>query len=210
MPQILPTPPFAAPALEPYIDERTMKLHQQVHRVHVDSLNAVLSGYPEWHDKSAGELLVELGEMPRQIRRAVRYHAGGQHNHTLFWSWLASPGNGGPEGELAHDLETTFGSAADFRERFTAAACDLMGSGWTWLALSGERLEIVTTANEDSLLLHGKVPVLGVDVWEHAYFLSYGNRRRDYLDAWWNVVNWDAVTRHYVAGQAAAGHLLGT
>lgn len=170
----------------------------------MNNLNAALDKHPEWQEKSLEELLTGLDSVPADIRRAVRNNAGGHYNHILFWTWMAPDGGGEPAAELAMALTSAFGSVAAFHERFTAAATALFGSGWAWLVMGKGRLEIVSTPNQDSPLMTGRVPILGLDVWEHAYYLKYQNRRPDYVAAWWNVVDWGEVARQYEAVQTGA------
>jgi superoxide dismutase, Fe-Mn family len=199
MPHTLPPLPYHYAALEPHIDAQTMQIHHgKHHQAYVSNLNAALDKHPEWHQKSLEELLAALDSVPADVRTAVRNNAGGHHNHTLFWTWMAPNAGGDPTGELAEGLQSTFGSLAAFKQRFAAAAM-LFGSGWAWLVLSKGRLDVVTTPNQDSPRMTGNVPILGLDVWEHAYYLRYQNRRGDYVAAWWNVVNWKEVARHYEA-----------
>lgn len=199
MPHTLPPLPYDYAALEPHIDAQTMQIHHgKHHQAYVSNLNAALDKHPEWHQKSLEELLTGLDSVPADIRTAVRNNAGGHQNHTQFWMWMAPHAGGDPTGELAEALQSTFGSVAAFKQRFEAAAM-LFGSGWAWLVLSGGRLDVVSTPNQDSPLMTGNIPILGLDVWEHAYYLRYQNRRADYVAAWWNVVNWKAVARHYDA-----------
>jgi superoxide dismutase, Fe-Mn family len=199
MPHTLPPLPYDNAALEPHIDAQTMQIHHDKHhQAYVSNLNAALDKHPEWHRRSLEELLAALDSVPADIRTAVRNNAGGHHNHTLFWTWMAPKAGGDPTGHLAEALQSTFGSLAAFKQRFAAAAM-LFGSGWAWLILSNGRLDVVTTPNQDSPRMTGAVPILGLDVWEHAYYLKYQNRRAEYVAAWWNVVNWKEVARHYEA-----------
>jgi Fe-Mn family superoxide dismutase len=205
VPHTLPQLPYDYAALEPHIDAQTMKIHHgKHHQGYVNNLNAALDKHPQWQQKSLEELLTGLESVPADIRAAVRNHAGGHYNHTLFWTWMAPNAGGEPAAELAMALTSAFGSVAAFRERFTAAATALFGSGWAWLVSGKGRLEIVTTPNQDSPLMTGKVPILGLDVWEHAYYLKYQNRRPDYMEAWWNIVHWGEVARQYEAVRIGA------
>ena len=214
MPHTLPPLPYDYAALEPHIDARTMHIHHgKHHQAYVSNLNAALDKHPAWHQKRLEELLTALDSVPADVRTAVRNNAGGHHNHTLFWSWMAPNAGGAPTGALAEAHQNTFGSFAAVKERFATAAM-LFGSGWAWLVLSNGRLDVVTTPNQDSPLMTGNMPILGLDVWEHAYYLKYQNRRADYVAAWWEVVNWKEVARHYEAalsggtvGQSVHAHV---
>jgi len=197
----LPPLPYDFSALEPYIDAQTMQIHHgKHHQAYVNNLNAALDKHPELHRKTLEELLRGLNALPEDIRTAVRNNAGGHHNHSLFWTVMAPAGKGGggePSGTLADALGNAFGSVAKFKEQLAAAATGRFGSGWAWLVRSDSKLEVISTANQDSPLMDGKTPILGLDVWEHAYYLKYQNRRPDYIAAWWNVVNWGEVARRY-------------
>jgi Fe-Mn family superoxide dismutase len=192
----LPALPYDAAALEPHIDAQTMQIHHGKHHdAYVKNLNAALEQYSDLQRKTAEELIRNLGDVPEAIRTAVRNNGGGHVNHTMFWEIMA-PGKGGaPSGAIADALTGAFGSFDAFKEQFQKAAMGRFGSGWAWLISSGGKLSIESTANQDSPLMDGKQAVMGVDVWEHAYYLKYQNRRADYLGAWWNVVNWDAVNK---------------
>ncbi|HXF96926.1 MAG TPA: superoxide dismutase [Gemmatimonadales bacterium] len=198
---VLPPLPYDYAALEPYIDARTMEIHHgKHHQGYVNNLNAALEKHPELEGRTLEELLRGIEQVPQDIRTAVRNHGGGHHNHSLFWTVMAPKPTGGgePAGRLADAIRKTFGSFADFRERFTDAAATRFGSGWAWLVVTpGGRLEVTSTANQDSPLMEGQTPILGLDVWEHAYYLKYQNRRSDYIAAWWNVVNWPEVGRRF-------------
>jgi superoxide dismutase, Fe-Mn family len=180
-------------ALEPHIDEATMRLHHDKHhQAYVDNANKALEG-TEWADKSVEDVLKNLSSLPSDKQGPVRNNAGGHYNHSLFWEWMA-PGQGGaPSGALAQAIDSTFGSFDDFKAQVKQKGVGQFGSGWAWLVHDGSGLAIVSTANQDSPISNGQTPLLGVDVWEHAYYLKYNNRRPDYIDAWWNVVNWPAV-----------------
>lgn len=190
----LPKLPYAYDALEPVIDARTMELHHSKHHAtYVAKLNEALLKEPSWQGKPVEELLLNLDTLPPNIRMAVRNHGGGHHNHSLFWTMMRPPReNNAPEGALAETITKTFGSFDAFKEEFTKNALSLFGSGWVWLVKDavGE-LKIIANANQDSPLIQKLVPVLGLDVWEHAYYLNYQNRRADYVAAWWNVINWE-------------------
>jgi superoxide dismutase, Fe-Mn family len=189
----VPPLPYDYNALEPHIDEATMRLHHDKHhQAYVDNANKALDG-TEWADKSVEEVLKNLSSLPSDKQGPVRNNAGGHYNHSLFWEWMG-PGQGGsPSGALAQAIDSTFGSLDDFKAQVKAKGVGQFGSGWAWLVHDGSGLAIVSTANQDSPISNGQTPLLGVDVWEHAYYLKYNNRRPDYIDAWWNVVNWQAV-----------------
>ena len=197
----LPALPYDFSALDPHIDAQTMQIHHgKHHQTYVNNLNAALDKHPELYEKTLDELLKNINGVPEDIRTAVRNNAGGHHNHSLFWTIMAPAGKGGggePSGKLAEALRKTFGDVSRFKEQLAAAATSRFGSGWAWLVLADSRLEVISTANQDSPLMERKTPILGLDVWEHAYYLKYQNRRPDYIAAWWNVVNWGDVTRRY-------------
>jgi superoxide dismutase, Fe-Mn family len=195
---VLPKLPYGYGALEPHIDAQTMEIHHtKHHQAYVNNLNAALDKHPELRETTLEELLTGINTIPEDIRRAVRNHGGGHHNHSLFWTVMAQKAGGEPRGELAEVITRTFGSLAKFKELFTNAAQTLFGSGWAWLVVTKGRLEVASTANQDSPLMDGKTPILGLDVWEHAYYLKYQNRRPDYIAAWWNVVNWPEVQARF-------------
>lgn len=194
----LPALPYTYDALEPFIDARTMELHHgKHHATYVAKLNEALAREPAWQGKPIEELLMNLDILPASIRTAVRNHGGGHHNHSLFWTMMRKGVTGNaPTDTLAEKINTAFGSFDAFKEAFSKNALDIFGSGWCWLVKdNGKELKIITTANQDSPLTQGLAPVLGLDVWEHAYYLNYQNRRADYVAAWWNVVNWEEVAR---------------
>jgi Fe-Mn family superoxide dismutase len=193
----VPPLPYAYDALEPHIDEQTMHLHHDKHhQAYVDKLNAAVEG-TEWAEKTIEEIVANLGALPGDIQGPVRNNGGGHLNHTLFWEAMG-PGKGGaPSGELAAAIDAAFGSFDAFKEQFEAAGVARFGSGWAWLVKDGGELKIVSTANQDSPLTDGQTPLLGNDVWEHAYYLKYQNRRPEYLKAWWNVVDWDVVAARH-------------
>ena len=196
----LPPLPYAADALEPHIDARTMEIHHGKHHAgYVAKLNAALEGHPELRARGLQALLADLSALPEGVRAAVRDHGGGHANHTQFWTILG-PGKGGaPKGALADAIGSAFGGVDAFREAFTKEALGRFGSGWAWLVFSGGRLELAGTANQDSPLSAGKTPIVGLDVWEHAYYLKHQNRRADYVAAFWNVVDWEEAERRFVA-----------
>ena len=199
----LPDLGYAPDALEPHIDARTMEIHHgRHHAAYTSNLNAALGGHPDLHSKSAEELVADLAALPDAIRAAVRNNGGGYLNHNHFWRAIAPGGAGAPEGGLARAIDGAFGSFEDFKSQFAQAAIGRFGSGWAWLAADGDgALEVTSTANQDTPLMEGRTPLLGLDVWEHAYYLNYQNRRPDYVAAFWNVVNWSAVgERHRALG----------
>lgn len=194
----LPPLPYAYDALEPHIDTLTMQIHHDKHHAaYVNNLNAALDKHPELSFASIAELVMSLDKVPEDIRTAVRNNAGGHFNHSLFWQWMGPNGGGAPKGALADAIKASFGSFDDFKAKFKAAGGSRFGSGWAWLVADKNGLAVMSTPNQDSPAMEMKAPVLGVDVWEHAYYLKYQNRRPDYIDAWWNVVNWDAVAKSY-------------
>lgn len=191
----LPPLPYGYDALEPYIDSQTMQIHHDKHhQTYVDKLNTALEKYPDLQSKSVEELLKDLDSIPEEIRPAVRNHGGGHSNHSLFWKLMRKDGGGEPGGELGGELEKEFGSFEEFKKKFSEVAVTVFGSGWAWLVRdSAGKLLIVKTPNQDSPVSQGQTPLLGLDVWEHAYYLKYQNRRSEYIEAWWNVVSWDEV-----------------
>jgi superoxide dismutase, Fe-Mn family len=196
----LPKLPYAFDALEPHIDARTMEIHHgKHHATYVNTLNGAIEKHPDLASKSVEDLLRGIDQVPEDIRTVVRNHGGGHANHSLFWQVMGPDGGGPPTGALAEALASAFGSFESFKEKLTDAATKRFGSGWGWLTVSGGKLEVSSSANQDSPLMEGKTPLLGVDVWEHAYYLNYQNRRPDYLKAWWNVVNWAEVARRFEA-----------
>jgi superoxide dismutase, Fe-Mn family len=197
----LPDLPYPFDALEPHIDARTMEIHHDKHhQAYVDNANKALEG-TDWADASVEDVLRAIDELPEDKRGPVRNNAGGHANHTLFWE-IMGPGAGGePSGSLADAIGSTFGSFGDFKTTLTQNGVTRFGSGWSWLVWNGTDLEAYSTANQDSPIMQGHTPILGIDVWEHAYYLTYQNRRPDYLEAWWNVVNWEAVASRYEAAQ---------
>ena len=197
----LPPLPYPYDALEPYIDARTMEIHHTGHHgAYVRNVNAALEKHPELQNRNIEDLLRNINQIPEDIRTAVRNNGGGHANHSIFWTIMGPNAGGEPSGELAQAINQTFGSFATFKEQFSAAAAGVFGSGWAWLVLNNGRLEIVTRPNQDSPYMDGLYPVMGLDVWEHAYYLKYQNRRPEYIANWWNVVNWDAVAQRYRDG----------
>ncbi|AAP28210.1 superoxide dismutase [Mn] [Bacillus tropicus] len=194
----LPNLPYAYDALEPHFDKETMNIHHtKHHNTYITNLNAALEGHAELADKSVEELVANLNEVPEAIRTAVRNNGGGHANHTFFWTILSPNGGGQPVGELATAIEAKFGSFDAFKEEFAKAGATRFGSGWAWLVVNNGELEVTSTPNQDSPLTEGKTPVIGLDVWEHAYYLNYQNRRPDYIGAFWNVVDWNAAEKRY-------------
>ena len=204
MKHILPELPYAFNALEPHIDAKTMEIHYgKHHQGYVDKLNAALEGHADLQELSVEALLTDLDRIPENIRTAVRNNGGGHANHSLFWKMMKPDGGGEPQGEIKEAIERQFGGFVKFQETFANAAATLFGSGWTWLVVNNEKeLEIIQTTNQDSPLSRGSKPVLGLDVWEHAYYLHYQNRRPEYINAWWNVVNWDNAEDNYRKARA--------
>jgi Fe-Mn family superoxide dismutase len=202
----LPELGYSYDALEPHFDARTMEIHHSKHHAgYTSKLNAALEGNPQYHGSSAGELLRSLDSLPGEIQTAVRNNGGGFVNHALFWRVIAPDGGGEPDGMLAELIEASFGSFDAFRAEFSGAAATRFGSGWAWLAVSdGGGLKVFSSANQDSPLMQGDVPVLGLDVWEHAYYLKYQNRRPEYIEAFWNLVSWDAVADNLRSATAAS------
>lgn len=198
----LPDLPYAYDALEPTIDTNTMNIHHTKHHAtYVNNLNAALEGHADLQNKSIEELMKEIDSVPEDIRTAVRNNGGGHYNHSLFWNILSPNGGGEPTGELAEKINEAFGSFDEFKKQFEQAGATRFGSGWAWLIVDNGKLEIVSTPNQDNPLMEGKTPILGVDVWEHAYYLNYQNRRPDYLSAIWDKVDWDAVAKNYEAAK---------
>jgi Fe-Mn family superoxide dismutase len=190
----LPKLPYPYDALEPHIDARTMEIHHtKHHQAYINNVNGAIQGKPDLEKKGVEDLIRSLAAIPEDIRTTVRNNGGGHANHSLFWQ-LMGPGKGGePKGDIAAAINSSFGSFAKFKEDFGKAAVGRFGSGWAWVILDGGKLSITSTPNQDSPIMDGKKPILGIDVWEHAYYLKYQNRRPDYIQAWWNVVDWDKV-----------------
>lgn len=194
----LPDLPYAYDALEPHIDEETMKLHHDKHHnTYVEGVNSAIEGHEDLQKLSIEELVAKLDEVPEDIRTAVRNSGGGHANHSLFWEIMSPNGGGEPTGALADAIKDAFGSFDEFKSEIKTAGTGQFGSGWAWLVVDNGELKVTKTPNQDSPLTDGKTPIFGVDVWEHAYYLNYQNKRADYLDAFWNVVNWDEVARRY-------------
>ena len=201
MPFTVPDLPYPYDALEPYIDKETMTLHHDKHHgAYVANLNAAIEKHPELASKSAEDLLKNLSAVPDDIRAAVRNNGGGHVNHSMFWTIMAPKAGGDPKGALADAIKRTFGDFETFKTQFNDAGTKQFGSGWAWLVLTADgKLQITSSANQDNPMSSGQHPIMGNDVWEHAYYLKYQNRRADYLKAWWNVVNWDAISKRYDA-----------
>ena len=202
MAHTLPDLPYDHDALEPHIDALTMEIHHgKHHNAYVTKLNAALDSHPELHDKSLSDLLGSIESVPEGIRGAVRNNGGGHANHTLFWEVMGPNGGGEPSGDLSEAITEAFGDLASFRDLFSTNGATRFGSGWSWLAVSDGKLEAYSTPNQNSPLMEGKIPILGLDVWEHAYYLKYQNRRPDYIAAWWDVVNWHEVAQRFAAAR---------
>jgi Fe-Mn family superoxide dismutase len=198
----LPPLPYASDALEPHIDKQTMEIHHgKHHAAYVNNLNAALEKHPELQSKSVEDLIKGIGTVPEDIRTAVRNNGGGHANHSMFWQIMAPKAGGPPTGAIADALKSSFGSFETFKEQFAKAAGGRFGSGWAWVIDQGGKLAIESTPNQDSPLMDGKKPVFGIDVWEHAYYLKYQNRRPDYVAAWWNLVNWTEVNKRLAASK---------
>jgi superoxide dismutase, Fe-Mn family len=198
MPFSLPALPYAYDALEPHIDARTMEIHYtKHHQAYVNNLNAAIEKAPELANKSLDDLMRGVNSVPEAVRTAVRNNGGGHWNHSMFWELMGANKGGEPTGKLADAIKSAFGDFSKFKEQFAAAGAGRFGSGWAWLINDGGKLSITSTPNQDNPLMDGKTAILGLDVWEHAYYLKYQNRRPDYITAWWNVVNWDAVSKRF-------------
>jgi Fe-Mn family superoxide dismutase len=199
MPYEVPPLPYAYDALEPHIDEATMHFHHDKHhQAYVDKVNAALES-TDWADRPIEEVVRDLAQVPEDKRTAVRNNGGGHYNHSLFWESMSPDGGGEPDGDLATAIQSAFGSFADFQDKLKTTGVNQFGSGWSWLVHDGSGLAVVGSANQDNPLTDGKTPLLGVDVWEHSYYLRYQNRRPDYIDAWWNTVNWPKVAERFAA-----------
>lgn len=194
----LPKLPYAYDALEPHIDKETMNIHHtKHHNTYVTNLNNAIEGKSAYTSKGIEDLIAHINDIPEDIRTAVRNNGGGHANHSLFWQILSPNGGGTPTGELGDAIASKFGSFDDFKDEFAKAATGRFGSGWAWLVVDNGELAITSTPNQDSPLMEGKTPILGLDVWEHAYYLNYQNKRPEYIKAFWNVVNWDEVSKRY-------------
>lgn len=203
MTHTLPVLPYPFTALEPHIDARTMEIHYtKHHQAYINNLNAAIEKHPELAEKTVEELVADLDMVPEDIRGAVRNNGGGHLNHSMFWEMMAPSAGGKPAGELLTAIEAKFGSFEQFQTTFAAAAASRFGSGWAWLVVDGKELSVMSTANQDNPVTEGKTPILGLDVWEHAYYLHYQNRRPDYVSTWWNVVNWKEVEKRYLESRA--------
>jgi Fe-Mn family superoxide dismutase len=207
MAHTLPPLPYPTNALEPYIDAMTMEIHHdRHHKAYVDNLNKALEGHPDLQNKSTIDILRTINSVPQNIRQAVINNGGGDANHTMFWQIMGPKAGGKPSGPLADDIDRTFKDFASFQQQLKQAAATRFGSGWGWLVLADGKLQVISTANQDSPHMSNQTPILGIDVWEHAYYLKYQNKRPDYIDAWWNVVNWNAVGQRY--SEAKAGKVV--
>jgi Fe-Mn family superoxide dismutase len=194
----LPPLPYPTNALEPHIDATTMEIHHgRHHKAYVDNLNKALESLTGFQEKPIEQLLREINKVPESARTAVRNNGGGHANHTMFWEIMGPKAGGQPSGALATAINGAFGSFDTFKQQIKTAATGRFGSGWAWLVMANGKLQVTSTANQDSPFMDGQYPILGIDVWEHAYYLKYQNKRPDYVDAWWNVVNWDAVAKRY-------------
>jgi len=196
---VLPPLPYAYDALEPYIDARTMEIHYtKHHQAYVNNLNDALKDYPDWQKRSLDEIVCMIDQVPEAIRTTVKNNAGGHFNHSFFWPLMKKNGGGKPKGDLAKAIDKTFGSFDTFQEQFNAAAKKVFGSGWAWLVMDKNgKMVIISEPNQDPVQMQGYKPIIGLDVWEHAYYLKYQNKRPDYISAWWNVINWDQAEKNY-------------
>jgi Fe-Mn family superoxide dismutase len=194
-PYSLPQLPYPYDALEPYIDKMTMEIHHtKHHQGYINNLNSALEKYPEFHNLELEEILKNLNQLPEEIKTAVRNNGGGHYNHALFWEIMKPNGGGEPKGKLKEEIEKNFGSFEEFKKLFSETAIKHFGSGWAWLVItSDKKLKVYSMLNQDSPLMNGDIPIMGLDVWEHAYYLKYQNRRAEYVEAWWHVVNWDKI-----------------
>lgn len=202
MPHTLPELSYDYNALEPHIDAKTMEIHHtKHHQTYINNLNAALESHPDLQDKPVEDLIRDLGSVPEAIRVAVRNNGGGHLNHSMFWTVMGPGAGGQPSGDLASAIDSAFGSFSDFQDAFAKAGATRFGSGWAWLCVDGGKLVVTSTPNQDNPVTDGLTPILGLDVWEHAYYLNYQNRRPDYIKAWWNVVNWDQVSANLSAAK---------
>ncbi|MHB8539557.1 MAG: superoxide dismutase [Candidatus Acidiferrales bacterium] len=201
-PYTVPPLPYSFDALEPYIDAKTMEIHHDKHHgAYVTNLNKAVEGHPDLGKLSVEALISKIDSVPENIRTAVRNNGGGHANHSLFWKIMKKGGGGEPKDEIAEAIKSTFGSFGDFKTKFNEAATKRFGSGWAWLQIKDGKLGIESTPNQDNPLMNGAKPVMGLDVWEHAYYLKYQNRRPEYIEAWWNVVNWDQINQNYAGAK---------
>jgi Fe-Mn family superoxide dismutase len=199
----LPPLPYPFDALEPYIDAKTMEIHHDKHHgAYINNLNKALEGNPELQKLPVEELLARIGKVPEAVRTAVRNNGGGHLNHSMFWKIMKKGGGGEPSGDLADAIKNTFGSVGDFKKTFAQAATSRFGSGWAWLLIRGGKLTVESTANQDNPIMDGGRAIFGLDVWEHAYYLKYQNRRPEYIEAWWNTVNWAQVADNFAQAKA--------
>lgn len=195
---VLPKLPYDYNALAPYISEQIQQLHHNKHhQTYVDNLNKAFEKYPEWAEKPIEDIIVSLDQVPEEVRTAVKNNGGGHFNHSMFWEMMAPAKGQTPNGELLQKIESAYGGLDEFKKQFAEGATKIFGSGWMWLVAEEGELDLVHTPNQDSPLTFGKTPLLGLDVWEHAYYLQYYNKRADYIEAWWNIVNWEEVMRRY-------------
>jgi len=194
-PYSLPQLPYPYDGLEPYIDKTTMEIHHtKHHQAYINNLNSALEKYPEFHNLELEEILRNLNQLPEEIRTAVRNNGGGHYNHSLFWEIMKPNGGGQPKGKLKEEIERNFGSFEEFKKLFSETAIKHFGSGWAWLVItSDKKLKVYSMLNQDNPLMNGDIPIMGLDIWEHAYYLKYQNRRAEYIEAWWHVVNWDKI-----------------
>jgi Fe-Mn family superoxide dismutase len=194
-PYSLPQLPYPYDALEPYIDKMTMEIHHtKHHQAYINNLNSALEKYPEFHNLELEEILRNLNQLPEEIKAAVRNNGGGHYNHSLFWEIMKPNGGGEPKGKLKEEIERNFGSFEEFKKLFSETAIKHFGSGWAWLVITPDKkLKVYSMLNQDNPLMNGDIPIMGLDVWEHAYYLKYQNRRGEYVEAWWHVVNWDKI-----------------
>jgi Fe-Mn family superoxide dismutase len=199
-PYSLPQLPYPYDALEPYIDKMTMEIHHtKHHQAYINNLNSALEKYPEFHNLELEEILKKLNQLPEEIRTAVRNNGGGHYNHSLFWEIMKPNGGGEPKGKLKEEIERNFGSFEEFKKLFSETAIKHFGSGWAWLVITPDKkLKVYSILNQDNPLMNGDIPIMGLDVWEHAYYLKYQNRRAEYVEAWWHVVNWDKIEENLI------------